>query len=145
MTTVIFRTASKLIVPVSLVFAVFIFFKGHQTPGGGFVGGLVASVALIVLRMAEGGKALNRLLPFRERGFVALGLTLALGTGFIAMLTGVPFLTSNHGLIDPLPGGVEHVNTFEWATVMGFDAGVFLVVTGVVVGMINALSEELEV
>lgn len=144
MTTAILRTASRFIVPLALVFAVFILFKGHQTPGGGFVGGLVASVGLIVLRMSEGGKALNRVLPCRERLLIALGLTLALGTGFIALLTGVPFLTSNHGLIDPLPGGVEGIDTFEWATVMVFDLGVFLVVAGTVVGMINALSEELE-
>ncbi len=140
MTSVILRTASSLIVPLALVFAGFIFFKGHQTPGGGFVGGLVAAVALITFRMAFGGRALNRLLPGKERVLVGVGLFLAMFTGLGALLLGLPFLTSNHNYL-PLPGSdVE----FEWATVMVFDLGVFLVVVGVVVGMINALSEETE-
>ena len=58
-------------------------------------------------------------------------------TGAVALGFGLPFLTSNHGYT-PLPAG------YEWASVMVFDLGVFMVVTGVVVGMINALSEELE-
>ncbi len=137
MSTVILRTGARFIVPVSLIFAMYIYFKGHQTPGGGFVAGLVAAVALIVYRMSEGGARLRRVLPCSERTFIAVGLLLALATGAGALLFGLPFFTSNHGY-DPLPAG------YEWATVMVFDLGVFLVVTGVVVGMINALSEELE-
>lgn len=143
MTTTILKVAARLIVPLSVAFAAFIFFKGHQTPGGGFVGGLVASVALIVYRMSNGGRALDRLLPCRERTLIALGLICALGAGFGAVAMGVPFLTSNYGYI-PLPGSEDPNAVFEWATVMIFDLGVFLVVTGTVVGMINALSGELE-
>ncbi len=123
--------------PLSLVFAMFIYFKGHQSPGGGFVAGLVASVALIVHHMSFGGDSLQAMLPFTERTFIALGLLMAGGTGAAALMLGLPFLTSNHGH-DPLPGG------YEWATVMVFDLGVFFVVTGVVVGMIDALSREME-
>jgi multisubunit Na+/H+ antiporter MnhB subunit len=114
MTTIILRTASQLLVPLSLLFAMFIYFKGHQTPGGGFVGGLVLAVALIVHRMSHGRSSLR--------------------------LVGRPFLTSRFGYI-PLPGDGGY---FEWTTVMAFDLGVVLVVAGVVVGMINALTEELE-
>jgi multisubunit Na+/H+ antiporter MnhB subunit len=151
MSTVIYRVAARLIVPLSLLFAMFIYFKGHQEPGGGFVAGLVCAVALIVHRMAYGGDSLHRLLPAQERTFVAVGLMCALVTGSAALVFGppnaygiampLPFFTSNHGFI-PLPGE-EHV-AFEWATVMLFDFGVMLVVTGVVVGMIEALSRELE-
>ena len=137
MTSVILRTAARIVVPLSLVFAMYIYFKGHQVPGGGFVAGLAVSVALIVQRMSFGGESLKRMLPFRERTLVALGLLLALGTGAAALLFGLPFFTSNHGH-HPLPGG------YEWATVMVFDLGVCLVVAGVIVGMINALSDELE-
>jgi len=138
MRTLIFRTASSLLVPLSLIFAVFIFFKGHQTPGGGFVAGLVASVALIVYRMSYGRERAIRLLPMKERTLIALGLTFALGTGALALLSGLPFLTSNNGYL-PLPGG----EPYHWATVMFFDIGVFLTVTGTVVGMINALGDQL--
>ncbi len=139
MATTILLQASKLLVPLALLVSVFIFFKGHQTPGGGFVGGLVAAVALILYRMCAGGEALRRLLPVRERTLIATGLFLAAGTGAAALLLGLPFMTSNNGYL-PLPGG----QTVHWATVALFDAGVFLVVVGVTVGMIDALSREIE-
>jgi multicomponent Na+:H+ antiporter subunit B len=139
MTTVILKTAAKLLVPLSVLVAIFIYFKGHQVPGGGFVGGLVMAVALIVERMAFGKDSLRKLLPMSYRSFIGIGLLCALGTGLGALMQGLPFLTSNWGLI-PLPDGGE----FEWASVMVFDLGVMLVVTGVVVGMIDALSEELD-
>lgn len=137
--TLVLRQGVKLLVPLALVFSGFIFFKGHQTPGGGFVGGLVASVALVVYRKTFGSAALRRLLPVPERALIAIGLALALGTGIVALLAGLPFMTSNNGYL-PLPGGAK----FHWATVMFFDAGVFLVVVGVTIGMIDALSREIE-
>lgn len=136
--TLVLRQGVKLLVPLALVFSGYVFFKGHQTPGGGFVGGLVAAVALIVYRMTFGNAALRRLLPVPERTLIAVGLALALGTGVAAMTAGLPFLSSNNGYL-PLPGG-----RFHWATVLFFDAGVFLVVVGVTVGMIDALSREIE-
>jgi len=145
MSTLILRTAGKVIVPLSLLFAVHIYLKGHQTPGGGFVAGLVTAVALIVFRMTWGGDALRRLLPAPERTLLGVGLLLAGGAGFGALAAGLPFLTSNYGYL-PLPGldGLpDHGGSFEWATVMIFDLGVMLVVAGVVVGMIDALSREL--
>jgi multisubunit Na+/H+ antiporter MnhB subunit len=140
MSTLILRTAARLLVPLSLAFAVFVYFKGHQMPGGGFVAGLVTAVALVVHRMCEGPGSLQKLLPATERTIIAIGLALALGTGMAAMAFGLPFLSSNYGYW-PLPGGDGYV---EWATVMTFDLGVMLVVAGVVVGMIDALSREME-
>lgn len=139
MNNVILRTCIKLIVPLGLLFSAYIYFKGHQTPGGGFVGGLSAAVSLIAYRMSEGAARLQKLMPVSERTFIAVGLILALGTGLGALVQGLPFLASNNGYL-PLPGDAK----FHWATVMAFDAGVYLVVLGTVVGMINALSEETE-
>ncbi len=143
MTTVILRVATRLLVPLSLVFAMFIYFKGHQSPGGGFVAGLVAALAMIVHRMSEGPRSLTRMLPFTERSFIAMGLLLAVSTGLGALLAGLPFFTSEHGYLK-LPTSSGKPLDVEWATVMVFDLGVFFVVMGVVVGMINALSRELE-
>ena len=139
MKTLILKVALRILVPLSLVFGAFIYFKGHQAPGGGFVGGLVVAVALVLVRMGEGRDGIRKLLPIRERLLIGFGLLLAAGTGVGALLAGLPFLTSNFGYV-PLPGGGGE---FEWATVMAFDLGVVLVVAGVVVGMINALSEEI--
>lgn len=139
MTTLILRSAVKLLVPLSLVFGIFVYFKGHQTPGGGFVAGLVISVALILLRMAEGPALFDRALLGRERVWIAIGLLLAAGSGVGAMAVGLPFLTTAHGYL-PLPGDTS----FHWASVMAFDLGVAMVVTGVVVGMIHGLMRELD-
>ena len=145
MTNVILKTAVRVIVPTSLVFAFYLYFKGHQTPGGGFVAGLVAGVAIIIHRMACGKTSMYRLLPCPERTLIAIGLTLAVLTGIGALVQGLPFLTSNFGYIE-LPGSTaENPEYFEWASVMVFDFGVMLVVSGVVVGMISALSEELKI
>lgn len=129
MSTPILRTAARLLVPLCLIAAIVIYFKGHQSPGGGFVAGLTASVALIVQGMAFGR---IRWIRRREYYFIALGLLLALGTGIASLALGLPFLRSVHG----------HMAGVAWASVMVFDLGVMLVVTGVVAGMIHALTEE---
>ena len=63
----------KLILPLSFIFAGYVFFKGHNEPGGGFVAGLIASVALAVYRMSEGVEALRRLIPFKPSTTAAVG------------------------------------------------------------------------
>jgi len=141
LTNAILKTACRLIVALALVFAGFLFFKGHQTPGGGFVGGLVAAMGLIIHRMAEGPDSLSRIMVVKQRTLIAVGLACGFAAGAGALMLGLPFLASNFGYLT-LPGtpSVE----FEWATVMLFDLGVLLVVVGVVVGMIDALSKELD-
>jgi multicomponent K+:H+ antiporter subunit A len=137
--SMILQTATRMLMPLLLLFSIFLLIRGHNEPGGGFVGGLVAAVALILYRICGGPHALRKLLPVSERILIATGLALACGTGVAALLFGLPFLTSNNGY---LPLGAGHY--FHWATVMFFDAGVFLVVVGVTVGMIDALSRELD-
>ena len=137
--TPILRTAARLLIPLAIVFALYLFFKGHQSPGGGFVAGLASAVALLVYRMCFGCDALYRFLPVRERTLIAVGLLLAGAAAVFPLLLGLPLLTSNNGFL-PLPGG----GTFHWATVLVFDAGVYLVVVGSVVGMIDAITRELE-
>ncbi|MEM6561482.1 MAG: hydrogen gas-evolving membrane-bound hydrogenase subunit E, partial [Planctomycetota bacterium] len=135
----ILKQAVRFLVPLSLVFAVYVFFKGHQAPGGGFVGGLVAAVSIVVYRMTFGGPALRQLMPMSEHAMIAVGLVLAAIAALGALAFDLPLLTSNHGYVT-LPGDVE----FHWATVLIFDAGVALVVIGTVVGMIDVLSNAVE-
>lgn len=144
--SVLFHTAMRLILPLSFIFASYVFFKGHNAPGGGFIAGLVAAVALAVYRMSDGVGALKRLMPVKPGKLAAAGLAIALATGVAPLLLGLlpiglrpPFLTSDHWYI-PLPGGGE----YHLTTVLFFDLGVFLVVVAVSVGMINRFEEELE-
>lgn len=139
MTSRILQTAMHLILPLSLLVAVFAALKGHNEPGGGFIAGLIASVAFCTYRMANGSDAFMSLLPVHPRNLLFWGLTLALFTAVMPLFFGLPLLTSRVGAFH-LPGGQE----IHYASAMLFDLGVLLVVIGVSTGMITRLSEELE-
>jgi len=145
LTSSLFATSMRLILPLGLIFAGYMFFRGHNAPGGGFIAGLVASVAIAVFRMAKGRGALKSLLPIKPAALASLGLGLALATGaaplLVGLATGQPlsFMHSGQAHI-PLAGGEE----FHLVSVMFFDLGVFFVVVAVSVGMLNRLTEELE-
>lgn len=120
---VILATFARLLLPLALLVSVFIFLRGHNLPGGGFIAGLVTSIALVVQYLANGVRWTQQRLPARTQPVLALGLTLALLTGLGSWLFGRPFLTSAFGHVEwPLVGG------FELASAMAFDLGVFLVV-----------------
>lgn len=140
MSSILLRTAVNLIFPLTLIFAAFIALKGHNEPGGGFIGGLMAAVAFLLYRMANGRGALVRMLPFHPRVMVFLGLGIALATAVVPMTMGLPFLTS--AVIDELPIGFGQ--SIHFATAVFFDTGVLLVVVGVSVGMIQRLHEEID-
>jgi len=139
-TSSILKTSVRLILPLSLLFACFMSLKGHNSPGGGFIAGLVASVAFCIYRMTNGPESLMRLLPVHPRVLVFVGLGMALVTSVVPLFFGLPFLTSRVGTFH-LPFMDE---SLHYASAVAFDTGVLLVVVGVSVGMIIRLSEELE-
>ena len=141
MSSLLLQTAAKLIFPLTLIFAGYTALKGHNEPGGGFIGGLMAAVAFLFFRMAYGRGALLRLMPLHPRLLVALGLAIALATSVFPLLMGRPFLSST--VIDALPIGFGQ--EIHFASAVFFDTGVLLVVVGVSVGMIQRLHEELDV
>ncbi|MEX0652937.1 MAG: MnhB domain-containing protein [Phycisphaeraceae bacterium] len=139
MSSLILRTSMALIMPLALLFALFMAIKGHNAPGGGFIGGLIAAVALALYRMTYGAQAFRDLVPVHPRTVMAAGMALAVATAVAPLLAGLPLLHSYLADI-PLPG----VGPVHFASALFFDAGVFLVVVGVSVGMIVRLSEEIE-
>ncbi len=141
MSSILVRTAIKLIFPLVLMFAAYTALKGHNEPGGGFIGGLMAAVAFLLFRMANGRKALVKLMPFHPRNLVAVGLGLALATAIAPLFFGKPMLTSL--VIDELSIGMGQ--TIHFASAVFFDTGVLMVVVGVSVGMIQRLNEEIDV
>jgi multicomponent K+:H+ antiporter subunit A len=121
----ILATFARLLLPLALTVAIFIFLRGHHLPGGGFIAGLVTAVALIVQYLANGVTWTSARLPARTHPLIAGGLAAALITGVASALFGRPFLTSTFGHLDlPLLGSLE------LASAMVFDLGVFLVVVG---------------
>lgn len=131
MTSPIFQAAARVLMPLLLLFAVFLLARGHNQPGGGFVGGLVAAAAFALYSIACGVENARRALLVEPLTLLGAGLLLALASGLPAMLMGEPFLTAQW-MLQPVAIG----------TPMVFDFGVFLVVTGVVLMMVFTLAEE---
>jgi multicomponent Na+:H+ antiporter subunit B len=130
-TSSIFRTAARLLMPLLLLFSVFLLLRGHNQPGGGFVGGLVAAAAFSLYAIAFGVHPARQALLVRPVTLIGAGLLIALASGIPAVLYGQPFLTAQW-----LPGPVA------LGTPAVFDTGVFLVVAGVVLNMFFTLAEE---
>lgn len=121
----ILRSTSSLIIFVLLGFAIYLLIAGHNSPGGGFVGGLVTSAAILLMYIAYGEKTVKKILPINFITLIPVGLFIATLTGLGAILFHVPFLTHTFGTISvPLIGDIEI------ATAMFFDIGVYVTVLG---------------
>ncbi|MDI4637051.1 MULTISPECIES: monovalent cation/H+ antiporter subunit A [Halomonadaceae] len=121
----ILTSVSQWLLPLALLVSVFIFLRGHNQPGGGFIAGLVTAVALILVYMARGVEWTQNRLDFPYQPVAIGGVAVATLTGLGSWLFGRPFLTSAFGHFKlPLIG------EFELATAMLFDLGVYLAVVG---------------
>lgn len=135
MNTIILRTASNYMLPLLLVFSVFILLRGHYLPGGGFVGGLIASIAFVLHSFANGLGATKTLLRVHPGFLMPTGLALSFLSGLVPVIfTGKSFLTGTwypHHL--PVIGSL--------GSALFFDIGVYLVVLGVTLTIIFTISE----
>ncbi|MDD2700434.1 MAG: monovalent cation/H+ antiporter subunit A [Sideroxydans sp.] len=124
------------LLPLALMVSVYIFLRGHNLPGGGFVAGLVTGVALILQYLASGIGFASARLPQRLPLFLAAGLACAGGIGVAAWAFGFPLLTTAHGHVTlPLIGDIE------LASALVFDLGVYLVVVSVVLMVLAELGK----
>jgi multicomponent Na+:H+ antiporter subunit B len=137
MNSVILQATNRLLIGLLLVFSIFLLLRGHNLPGGGFAGGLVAGCAFVLQTLCFGVAAGRRLLVADPRTVVGAGLLVALGAGMVAIPEGLPFLT---GLWSA--GAVPVVG--KAGTPLLFDFGVYLVVTGIVCLIVFSLAEEEE-
>ncbi len=121
----ILETLSRLLLPLALLISVFIFLRGHNLPGGGFIAGLITAVALVLQYIASGIAWVERRINFKYQRMAGAGVTIAGLTGLGSWAFGYNFLTSAFGHFElPLVG------EFELATAMLFDLGVYLAVVG---------------
>ena len=134
MKTIILKTASGYLLPLLLLFAVFILLRGHYEPGGGFVGGLVAAVAFVLHAFANGLKETRKFLKIHPGVLIPFGLAISLLSGLAPMLAGDAFM-KGIWLQHPLPviGLV--------GSALFFDIGVFFVVIGISLTILFTLSE----
>ena len=135
--TPLVRSVARLLLVPGLLVALAILVKGYREVGDGFAAGVVAALAIVLQYLAFGYREAERALPGRLAAPVAFaGLGLALVVAFVPVLRGDPPLTHSPG-----PGeAVIHVGTLELLTAVAFDAGVFLLVVGVSVGMVRAFA-----
>lgn len=135
MKTIILRTASTYLLPVLLLFSVFILLRGHYLPGGGFVGGLIASIAWVLHAFAHGLPNTKQLIRIHPGFLMPVGLALAFLSGIVPILFfDLPFMTGTW-YPDPLPviGSL--------GSALFFDTGVYLVVVGVTLTIIFTITE----
>ncbi len=127
---------ARLLLPGALMVSVFIFLRGHNAPGGGFIAGLVTAIALILQYVAFGMGWTQQRLPRDFHPVAALGILIAGSTGVASWFFGAPFLTSAHGHIHlPVVGDIE------LASAVSFDLGVYLVVVGATMLVMANLSK----
>ncbi len=127
--------ATRAMLPMAVMVGLYIFLRGHNQPGGGFVAGLVISIALLMQYMASGFAWAQLRQRIEYHSMIGWGVIIAGLTGVGAWLAGKPFLTSAYGYLHFPP-----IEEFEWATAMAFDLGVFLAVLGAVMLMLYSLS-----
>lgn len=135
--SVIFDTTLRLVFDAALVLSVYLLFAGHNQPGGGFVGGLVAAAAVALRFVAGGPEEVDELMPVSAWTLLSVGLTLVTGSALAPLAFGNPLL--DHQAFDwsvPLLGDVHA------ATATVFDAGIYLVVVGLVVMVVDGLGRE---
>ncbi len=126
-----------LVAPLVVLFALHLFLRGHDLPGGGFVAGIAVTMALIVLYMAGGARWLEARLKVAPVRWIGAGLLLAIATGLAAVVLGDPFLTSHHGHWTlPVLGDVP------FNSALLFDLGVFAVVSGASALMLVVLAHQ---
>jgi multicomponent Na+:H+ antiporter subunit B len=123
------------LLPLLLLFSVFLLVRGHNEPGGGFVGGLVAAAAFALYAIAFGVKPTREMLKLHPRTLLGLGLTVAVAAGLLSVLVGLPYMTGMWtSIVLPAIG--------KLGSPMLFDVGVYLVVVGMVLMIVFELAED---
>src|SRR5690625_7218394 len=113
------NTASFVLLPLQILFSVFLLLRGHDEPGGGFIAGLVATGAVALYLFAHGVESTRRILRFEPQEFLGLGLLFGLASALIRPLMGEPFFTEQCYTLY-LGGNTE----VKLSTVLLFDVGV---------------------
>jgi multicomponent Na+:H+ antiporter subunit B len=134
MKLLIFRTATGFLLPLLLLFSVFILLRGHYLPGGGFVGGIIAAIAFVLHGFAFGLRQTRKLLRVHPIAFMPVGLALAVLSAILPLFQGLPVMT-----------GLWFNEPFPVVGLIGsallFDLGVYLVVLGVALTIIFTITE----
>ena len=137
MKSLILQTATRALEPLLLLFSVFVLLRGHNHPGGGFAGGLVAAAAFALYAITFDAPSARQALRADPHHLIGAGLLLAASSGLLSLFRGLPFLTGQWADLT-----LPFVGTVAVSTPLVFDIGVYLVVLGVTMLIILSLAEE---
>ena len=137
MSSIILRSATRYLFPILMLFSIFLLLRGHNEPGGGFIGGLLGATSFALYALAYDVPHARNMLRVDPHVLLGVGLLMAAGSGLFAMVLGEPYLTAQWWeWTVPVLGEVK-INT-----PLIFDIGVYLTVVSVVLMIIFALAEE---
>lgn len=131
MKSIIFRTTAHIVTGIMLLFSIYLLFRGHNEPGGGFIGALIAVIAFAVLILSESPRYVRERIRYSPGMIAVTGVGISAGSGLLAAFTGTPYLT-----------GLWWPSLIPFGTPLIFDIGVYLAVTGGVVSVLLELAEE---
>lgn len=134
--SLILRVTGHFLLPLLIMFSLFLLLRGHNEPGGGFIGGLVASAAIALHLFFTDVQSARRLIWLDPRDLIGWGLCIAIGSGVFGMFSGLPFLSALWVEL-----GVPVFGMLKVGTPLLFDIGVYLVVIGTVLNILLALAE----
>lgn len=134
----ILRTTTTLIAFILIAFSIYLFFAGHNAPGGGFIGGLMTAAAVVLMYMTYGFEAVKKIIPINFRQIIPIGLLIAVLTGVGSFLFDEPFLSHTFAHLHHVPIFGE----LELATAVLFDLGVYLTVVGITLTIILTIAND---
>ncbi|WP_214756454.1 MULTISPECIES: Na(+)/H(+) antiporter subunit B [unclassified Exiguobacterium] len=131
------RNVTRVVTFILFTFSIYLFFAGHNNPGGGFIGGLMTASALLLLYLGFSMRRIKKAVPFDFTTIIAVGLLVALATSVSSMFFGHPFLSQFYEYVQLPVLGETGV-----ATSLPFDLGIYLVVVGMALTIILAIAED---
>lgn len=135
MRTLIFRTISPYLTALMVVFSIFVLLRGHNEPGGGFIGGLIAASAFAIFGISNGVAPVRRAIYFHPLAIASFGLVMSSLAGMVSVFANVPFMTGIWGVFNFLGAKID------FSTILFFDVGVYLVVVGTITSIALSLEE----
>jgi multisubunit Na+/H+ antiporter MnhB subunit len=135
--SLILDTTVRLVFDAALVLSVYLLFAGHNQPGGGFVGGLIAGAAIALRYITGGLDEIRSMVPARPWSFLSVGLTLASGAALVPIIVGDSALDQR-----AFEGDLVLLGHVKLTTATVFDAGVYLIVMGLVLMIFEGLGED---
>ncbi len=135
-TSIIVRSAIRYLLVIIAMFSIFSLLRGHDEPGGGFIGGLLGATCFVLYALAYDVPTSRRMLRIEEHQLIGWGLLLAALTGAIGVVLGDPFLSAYW-----LEGELPILGTLKLGTPLLFDVGVYLAVMGAVLMIMFSLAD----